>query len=173
MVVIALLLLVMLLLGGVLTFTAWHLNRLATRWTTLQRHLDGAIAGAGILLAAPLGALALGTFLGGPAIALGRRLGWLTAWSQEAELWVALACAAPGAIGASALIGACCVRPWRRGALCGVGVLTFAITTGAATWLSPLSNVTLTRWASVLLASSASCLLSGGALLAAQPPEEP
>lgn len=167
---IALLLVVALLLGGTFVFTSWRINRLATgRWTTIQRHLDGAIAGVGIFVAAPLGAAAMVAIVGAPLFALGRRLGWLSShpgWPAEGDFVLALVLAVSGGLGVSAFIGYSCVRPVRRGVLHGIGVLAFAAVTGAATWFSPLSEVTPAagRWVSVVLAAGAACVLGGAAL---------
>lgn len=175
-VLIALFLGVVLLLGGAIFFTSWRLNRLKTgRWTTVQRHLDGAIAGVGIFVAAPLGAAVAVAIVGAPLFALGRRLGWLSphpGWPADGDFVLALALAVSGALGVSGSIGYSCVRSGRRGVLHGIGVLAFAATTGAATWLSPLTDAaSSSRWVSVVLATGVACILGGAALLASEPPE--
>lgn len=166
---------VLLVLGRASTLAAWRHDRIATRrWTTLHRQLDGALAGLGVCVVAPLGAVMMIAILGLPLIALWRRFGRSTPTNGPwaAEEVVVLVAATLGALVASAALGNACLRPWWRGVVCGVGVLAFAATSGAATWSSPLTGTTLDRWVAVSLAFAAAASLGGAALLASEPPEE-
>lgn len=144
---------------------------LAARWASRTssrdaswRHLNGAVAGLGVVLVAPIAAFS-GLLVVAPLLSLARVQ--TTPDSLPPAAWVG-----PAAFSAmsAALIGLSCRRRTWTGPLGGVGVLLFAGIAAAASGLSPIDPAAGSV-APVLAACGAGALAGGGLL--AWPEETP